>query len=858
MSRPLSLPAAALVAVAAVLGPAGIAQDTDQPSTEPIADLDRGEVYSQRWDNGVPLGGIGCGKLELLPDGRFGNIVINNNWDRPLDEPPGSLTALWTRAAGETDARLLRLGPGVGAPPTDLPGVSRIVYRGRYPLAELAYSDRHLPVEVVLTAFSPLVPHNYRDSALPAAAFTFRVRNRRAEPVELGLAFSWENALGVGSSDYWTRSDRDTNHQAPAGGGGAPPGLLFRRTKESTGLARNADGDYALLCVAPEGFTVSRRVAWNAKEGRAELWDDFAPDGVLDPVGGEMRGAEGRVHPAGALCAHGALAPGAAAEVTFVLAWHMPGFYGTGDRTRNMGHAYSAYVEGSWPLAVEVAQRRDELLAATRRWQELLEQSSLPGWLQWKLINDNFVLSANTIWTAQDEFATMESPTSMWGSCGTMDQRLCAHAAYATFFPRLDRKELRLFAELQRADGEMPHFNGNISEAIGKADVSYGLTAWPDLACSFVIQVQKDYAWTGDADFLREMLPHVRQAVDWLRTRDRDGDHIPEGGSTWDYRHYDGAFCYTASVWVAALRAAQQIARAAEEPEFAASCVEWYGEAMRGTMKHLWNGQYLRKCRDPKDGGDSEDFFFGQLAGEWVQHLTGLPEVLPPDTARSVVDTGLRLLAQRQPKLIPNELASDGEWAFTRRSWIPYMDTYFGCLAIYEGRAAEGLEWIRRHEEDAYLVGQNPWSKYLSYYADDGARQWGKWYMTYPASWFILYALEGFQLDLPAGRLQVAPNLPADWPALHAPVFAPTFWAWLDYDARAGSTALRVTRLVERPSLRLKTLMVRGERVPDAVRVTVDGERVEATVQPAAPGTLAIEFAVPLALTEGSRLVVEG
>lgn len=46
-------------------------------------DSSTGQIRDARWRSGVPLGGIGCGAIELLTDGAFGNATTNHNWDRP-------------------------------------------------------------------------------------------------------------------------------------------------------------------------------------------------------------------------------------------------------------------------------------------------------------------------------------------------------------------------------------------------------------------------------------------------------------------------------------------------------------------------------------------------------------------------------------------------------------------------------------------------------------------------------------------------------------------------------------------------------------------------------------------------------
>ena len=40
-----------------------------------------GIVHNGQWQNGVPLGAMGCGKFDMLPSGWFSRFSINHNWD---------------------------------------------------------------------------------------------------------------------------------------------------------------------------------------------------------------------------------------------------------------------------------------------------------------------------------------------------------------------------------------------------------------------------------------------------------------------------------------------------------------------------------------------------------------------------------------------------------------------------------------------------------------------------------------------------------------------------------------------------------------------------------------------------------
>ena len=155
-------------------------------------------VRNQRWRSGLPLGGLGCGKLELLTDGSFGKFTINHNWDRPTGVVRGAFLGL-RRDDTLTLLRLHRPGEyaadaGRAAGIARLANVPATESVGLFPRARVRFDG--LPVEVTLEAFCPLIPGNIDDSALPVALLTVTLRS--AADTRLGLLLSWENLLGVG------------------------------------------------------------------------------------------------------------------------------------------------------------------------------------------------------------------------------------------------------------------------------------------------------------------------------------------------------------------------------------------------------------------------------------------------------------------------------------------------------------------------------------------------------------------------------------------------------------------------------------------------------------------------------------
>src|ERR1700675_3046918 len=143
-----------------------------------------------------PLGGIGTGTVSLGGRGQLRDWEIFN---RPAKGRDLALCffALWAKPeGGPAVARVLErrlLPPFVadrGLSPWSLAGLPRLdeaTFTGSYPIANVAFQDPVLPVEVELEAFTPFSPPDDRVSGLPVAVFRWRLHNPFRVPVDLTL-----------------------------------------------------------------------------------------------------------------------------------------------------------------------------------------------------------------------------------------------------------------------------------------------------------------------------------------------------------------------------------------------------------------------------------------------------------------------------------------------------------------------------------------------------------------------------------------------------------------------------------------------------------------------------------------------
>jgi len=165
----------------------------------------------------MPIGGICAGQLYLAGDGRLAGWWIFN--DVPFTgygatsypagrKPPFRLQqgfALWIHTEQKTLVR-----------PLSRDGFAQVRFCGQYPIGFVEYQDDEVPVSVRLEAYSPFIPLNPADSALPATVLEFTLKNNTSSPVTLSLAGWLENKI-CGFASQWRLVRRSYQKQTGPG-----------------------------------------------------------------------------------------------------------------------------------------------------------------------------------------------------------------------------------------------------------------------------------------------------------------------------------------------------------------------------------------------------------------------------------------------------------------------------------------------------------------------------------------------------------------------------------------------------------------------------------------------------------------
>ncbi|MEI8121465.1 MAG: GH116 family glycosyl-hydrolase, partial [bacterium] len=211
--------------------------------------------------NGVQLGGLGTGRIELGANGRITLAGVTNNWQRLLAGVEGAFFSLRVESDAGVRFHLLQTDALDG-----FDGM-HVEYSGLHPVARARYGAAACPIAVDLTAFASMVPHDLTQSSIPGAVFVFRLINQHHTAVRVRLAFSWEHLLGCGGAGNRGMSlacDRSGNEIKPWVGTHGR-GLLF--TGGNPRQLPNTRGEMVLAVTAPEARVWSY-VMWNVLADR--------------------------------------------------------------------------------------------------------------------------------------------------------------------------------------------------------------------------------------------------------------------------------------------------------------------------------------------------------------------------------------------------------------------------------------------------------------------------------------------------------------------------------------------------------------------------------------------------------------
>jgi uncharacterized protein (DUF608 family) len=808
--------------------------------------------------SGVPLGGIGTGKLEICPDGGLHHFTINNNDVFPLDGMPGSFLAISAGAGDSSQVKVLQTSSEV-VPEELLLDRSQILYRGLYPRAMIDYDLKDLPLKVRLTAFSPIIPKFLEASSLPIAYLIFDIENSSQGKVDGSICFSWEDINGCwGSKVAWDDFVPSTEPHFSSDRGcvkeiSVSPfaqGASFHHRERHPDVADFAYGDYSLV-VQSAFVPFVRQYDPSDKKSVGKVLAELSDTGRLESRAENLEGQHAAV-----VGSTFSLWKGERTRIVFALSWYTPDRWGFGagdipsrvctpydHAGKKIGHWYSNHYTSSLDVLRKNLELMDDYLAEVEGWQGPILTSSLPTWFKEMLINQNYLLSTNMTLAKDGRFTILESPNCP--CLGTLDQRFYGSPMTLLFCPELDHRELMMYAEFSdRLFEELGKYKGQIYHDFGNNRIdylnSYGYN-WIDLNPKFVLLCWRNYLYTGNADNLKEIYYKIKEVMERERALDRDGDLLPEGyGNCNTFEgHFFGANSYDGGLWLAAMKVFPKIARAVGDEEAAVEYEGLFPVAAASFEEKLWNEEkghyvmctedrdirteeelkeedprYLKKNVNPHPDQCRDD----QLTGSWYSNFLNGGPVNDPERVKRTIQTMERLL--RSDVSDKGILIRQGE--FNSSNWPGYSVGHFGSLAIHEGFVDLGLTSIRGIHDLIYDKFGMIWNQPIGLLIDPRPR--GDRYMNSGSIWYALWALQGFFVNVEEGILGFRPNIPDEWKSgFVSPIATGAFWGNAQYRESKGEQFEVEMELTIDQDMEVRRLLLKGGGCTQVKEVDIQG-----------------------------------
>jgi non-lysosomal glucosylceramidase len=701
--------------------------------------LDAGHIDDGYWQ-GAPVGGFGAGTFSRTYRGDFARWHIKNGVHK-YQTVYANQFAMYQKAEGAAEgvAQVLAATHPQGELSTwkwDYP-VGAGDYYSLYPKSWYDYRWDKFPAHVVLEQFSPILPDNYRETSYPVAVYRWHAENPTARAVTVSVLLSWTNMVG------WFRSfSRDLSGGLDAGNRNrlmnqdGVKGILFDRNR-SGAVQDEWDGQFAIAALESPGVEVTYQTTYLPEDTeRSDIWKPFASDGRL--ANSDQNWVSSGEKLAGAIAVRFTLKPGEKRVVPMVIAWDLPIVqFGTG---RKWYRHYTDFYGTTGTNALQIA--RDGLTNAAKwsdaidAWQApYINDESKPLWYRGALFNELYTVADTGSFWGRPVGSDPKTPnTFTFMECfdypyyGTLDVRFYGSMPLTKFWPEIDKQELRQFADtvpqdltdkylwnwktqhtqalqfrVRKAKGAVPHDLGVPEEDpfVQPNQFSWQNTSdWKDLNSKFVLMVYRDYVFTGKKDqaFLRYTWPAVQEALEHLRQYDRDGDGVPENDGypdqTYDEWIVTGESAYCGGLWLGALRAAEEIARALGDTAAVSKYHDLFTKSQASYVKKLWNGEYFRydTASEYRDNVQAD-----QLAGQWYANMTGLGDLVPRDMQRKalkrIFDFNVMKFAKGEMGAV-NGMGADGTIINTNEQVKEvWTGTTYGLAALMlsEGMKDEGF-----------------------------------------------------------------------------------------------------------------------------------------------------------------------
>lgn len=756
------------------------------------------EVYSSSKDQlkyiGMPIGGICCGQLYISGDGRLWLWdIFQSNYERegPAEEQwrldQFTMGGLYPNPRISRDSDIHQVSNGFAIQyqqedqteiiPLDDKGFDDISFRGEYPIAKIEYKNEKVPLEINLTAYSPFIPLNVKDSSIPTTILNYEVHNVSIDDMTVGIG-GWlenrvcpeiQNVKGIRTNKVVSGDGKTTVFMTASG-----DGLSKRKGYGNMAISLLGDVTTHNSC---SGLNNTEHVAEVFEENEMQQSDASLDESLV-----------------GSLSTSFALEPGQSKVITFLISWYFPEYNEPDSEGVQMNSIqdfeklkryYSLNFSDANDVAAYVSQKYNRLSNATLLWNKTWYDSSLPHWfLDRSFISMDCLASQTSHMFDNGRFWGWEGVDCCEGTCSHVWQYA---QGMARIFPSIE-KDLR-----QRVDYGIAYSEeGSISFRGENLDTYTGTHFAVDGQLGTIIRVYREHQMSSNPKFLEQIWSKVKKCMLFVIDQDIDLDGLLEGKQphTLDAAWY-GPMGWISGMYIAALKACGQMAFEVGDEDFAKQCEIIIPIAQGNLVKKLFNDEYfIHLPPDFKAVNTNKGCHIDQVIGQSFAYQVNLPDVLPSKETRSALaslwkynfapDAGKYAFEHSTIKG-DRKYAMSGESGLLMTTWpiggdenaVPGMDArpvdspywigpggYFDeCMngfeyqvashMVWEGMLTEGLSIMKAVHDRYGAAKRNPYDEV----------ECSSHYSRSMASYGVYLAACGYHYHGPKGELGFAPKI---------------------------------------------------------------------------------------------------
>ncbi len=750
----------------------------------------------------------------------------------------------------------------------DRQGFKDIQFEGQPPIARVSYADPDTPLKVQLEAMTPYIPLDEERSGYPATILRYTLTNSGSETL-------WASLEG------WSENPALAQHSHRNDSGLINKTIAF---EQGVGVALGCDttnpvppgypaidtlpdyGSLALLCLDADAQATA--ASFLAPRDKRLLKQEYRSHSWSPAIAGISRDLE--------------LASGQSKTITFVLAWHFPNVrlqtqaWSKEKTTFAQARArrwYAAQFADASAVALDLAKNIEELVRLTRLWRDQWYDSTLPHWLLERSIITANALQTNTCYRFDDgRFWAWEGVGCCPGTCTHV-----WHYAQSVgrLFPALERdlRERTDYGISFQPDGAI-YFRGEYNDR----DATDG-------QAGVILRTYREHQMSGDNAFLLRVWPRAKKALEFLISQDaRDGvpDGIPVGEqhNTLDAEWF-GKIPALASLYLAALRAGEEMARATGDLAFAARCHQIHARGEKNIVKLFDEARgFFVQEEDPAHSeaiGIGTGCHIDQVIGQWWAHQLGLGSLYDRATIRRALsslwdynfcpDVGQLRDSIDNPKLRGRPYALAGDAGLLICTWPKggkkddweqhWQFGYFNeCMTGFEYQVASHMIWESSEQADLLEKGlaitraihdryhgalRNPYNEIEC--SDHYARAM--------SSYSVFLALCGFEYDASKGHIGFKPRLTNDQ-QFKAAFTAAKGWGSFAQRIKAGQMDGAIS--LSYGQLELNTMALRLPGVSQKGRIILSKGQAHAEWQ---GQDVTLVFDKPVTLTAAETLTIQ-